>query len=128
MPARPLVRQILAKAPPWVSTGLEQLWRTAKSYWRGIDSALGSTVISTRSLKRFHVRKRVLGIYHFQEHAGFLGDMVEFLAVLNILKAERGAEKVDLCHIDDAKNPNRPVSRGRVDSSPAFKEMMVQLH
>jgi hypothetical protein len=68
-----------------------------------------------------------LGIYHFQEHAGYLGDMMEFMAVLNVIREENGLEKVDLCYVDDRSNPNRPISRERLESSPQFKAMMVSL-
>jgi hypothetical protein len=84
-------------------------------------------VVFPRTLARWNIKKRILGIYHFQEHAGFLGDMMEFLAILNVLRVENALEKVDLCYIDDPSNPNRPVSRPRLESSPEFKEMMMDL-
>jgi len=86
-----------------------------------------SLAVFPRAIVRLKAEKRVLGIYHFQEHAGFLGDMMEFLAILNVLRVQNRLKTVDLCYIDDPTNPNRPVSRERVETSPEFKQMMLEL-
>lgn len=71
--------------------------------------------------------RRILGIYHFQEHAGYLGDVMEFLVVLNTLREEHGLQEVDVCYIDDPSNPNQPITRARIESSAGMKDMMVSL-
>jgi hypothetical protein len=53
--------------------------------------------------------------------------MMEFLAILNVLRVQNGLGKVDLCYIDDPANPNRPVTRARLESSPQLKDMMLSL-
>jgi hypothetical protein len=73
------------------------------------------------------VEKRVLGIYHFQENAGYLGDMIDYYAILNVLRVEQGLSKVDLCYIDDPSNSNQPVSRKRLETIPGYKETMIEL-
>lgn len=101
--------------------------RAAWHLWKRFEEAFWSLSVFPRTLVRFKGEKRILGIYHFQEHAAYLGDMMEFLAILNVLREENALNKVDLCYIDDPSNPNRPVSRDRVESTPEFKEMMLSL-
>jgi hypothetical protein len=108
-------------APPWVRTPLRAGWHALKR----VRATLWPLSIAPRALARSLLPRRVLGIYHFQEHAGFLGDMIEFLQVLNVLRAEHRLEKIDLCYVDDPSNPNQPISRARVDSSPEFKETLL---
>jgi hypothetical protein len=88
-------------------------------------SAIWRLSVLPRSLTRSFAEKRVLGIYHFQEHAGFLGDMIDFLQILNITRAAHGLKKVDLCYIDDPSNPNQPISRQRIEASAEYKEMLL---
>jgi hypothetical protein len=108
-------------APPWLRAPLRAGWHG----WKRVRAALWPLSIFPRAVARSRLTKRVLGIYHFQEHAGFLGDMIEFLQILNILRVQHGLEKIDLCYIDDPSNPNRPISRQRVESSAAYKEMLL---
>src|SRR5438128_899626 len=81
--------------------------------WTRLEELLWPLVALFRRVTRGKRERRVLGIFHFQEHAAYLGDMMEFLEVLNVLREEHGLAKVDLCYIDDPSNPNRPVSRDR---------------
>ena len=113
----------IKRGPAWVQEPLRAAWHL----WRRIENALWSLAVFPRMLLRLKSERRILGIYHFQEHAGFLGDMVEFLAVLNVLRVENGLAKVDLCYIDDPTNPNRPISRDRLETSADFKPMMLEL-
>jgi hypothetical protein len=113
----------IKRGPAWVQEPLRAAWHL----WGRIEKALWSLAIFPRALLRLKGEKRILGIYHFQEHAGFLGDMIDFLEILNVLRVQHGLEKIDLCYIDDSSNPNQPISRERVESSPEYKEMMLAL-
>ena len=103
--------------------------------WDRIVEMLWWVFLAQRALARRLVsdvqavaeERRVLGIFHFQEHGAYLGDMVEFLAILNVLRARHSLQKVDLCYVDDPTNPNQPVTRHRIDSSASYKEMMLDL-
>lgn len=101
--------------------------RSAWHLWKRIEEVCASALVVPRTISRLNVERRILGIFHFQEHAAFLGDMMEFLEILNVLRVENELEKVDLCYIDDQSNPNRPVSRERLESSTEFKQMMLDL-
>src|SRR6266850_8037799 len=107
----------IKRGPAWVQEPLRAAWHL----WPRIEDALWSLAVFPRMLVRLSSEKRILGIYHFQEHAGFLGDMVEFLAVLNVLRVENGLAKFYLCYIDDPTNPNRPTRRHRLEMSADFK-------
>jgi hypothetical protein len=111
------------KGPAAIQVPLRMAWRL----WKEAREAFLSLSVLPRAVARWNGEKRVLGIFHFQEHAAFLGDMMEFLAILNVLRVESGFDKVDLCYVDDPSNPNRPVSRDRLESSPEFKETMLAL-
>ena len=107
-------------APPWLRAPLRRGWYG----WKRAKAALS---IVPRAVVRSWAKKRVLGIYHFQEHAGYLGDMIDFLEILNIVRAENDLDKIDLCYVDDPSNPNQPISRQRVESSTEFKMMLLEV-
>lgn len=110
-------------APPWLRKPL----RTALYASKRLKVALSGLRFVPRSFTRRKIAMRVLGIYHLQEHAGYLGDMVDFLEILNVLRSEHGLDKIDICYIDDSSNPNQPISRPRLEGSPEYKEMMLSL-
>lgn len=107
-----LLRQV-KRSPAAVRAPLRAAWHAAQR---------------VRKLLFRKLERRVLGIYHFQEHAGYLGDMVDYLEILNVLRVQHRLAKIDLCYVDDPSNPNQPVSRVRIESSSNYKAMMVQLH
>ncbi len=108
----------------WARIRTQRTWNIGG---QGLRTALVAVRRVARRLLPRQPEKRILGIYHFQEHAGFLGDMMEYLEVLNVLRAQHGVPKIDLCYVDDPSNPNRPISRNRLETSPEFKPMMLQL-
>ena len=123
MTLRSRVVERVREAPGWLREPLRGAWQAWQVLWRAL---LTPRVFSRAAVRAFE-KRRVLGIYHFQEHAGFLGDMMEYLAILNVLRVQHRLEKIDLCYIDDPSNPNRPVSRARLESSPDFKRMLLEL-
>jgi hypothetical protein len=112
------------RGPAWLRRPL----RAALQAWKRIEpEALGAMLVIPRAVKRMKPERRVLGIYHLQEHAGHLGDFVDFLEILQVLRLQHGLRRVDLVYIDDPSNPNRPVSRQRLDASSEYKQMMLDL-
>jgi hypothetical protein len=111
------------KGPAMIRRPLRAAWHL----WQRLEDAARAVVRLPDRFRRRTAGLPVLGIYHFQEHAGYLGDMMEFLAVLNVLRAENASDRVDLCYINDPSNPNQPISRSRVESSAEFLEMMLSL-
>jgi len=112
------------RGPRWLHTPVRAAWHG----WKWIEpGALGALRLIPRAIARARPERRLLGIYHLQEHAGYLGDMVDFLEILNVLRVEHGLKKIDLCYVDDPANPNQPISRARLDASPEFKKMMLEL-
>jgi hypothetical protein len=107
-------------APPWLRASLRAGWYAL----RHAKATARSLLVLPRAVARSGA-KRVLGIYHFQEHAGYLGDMIDFLEILNVLRVQNNLDQIDLCYIDDRSNPNQPVSRQRVESSAEYKEMLL---
>jgi hypothetical protein len=110
--------------PAWLRAPLRAAWRG----WKRIAPATVNALhVAPRTILRFEGERRVLGIWHFQEHAGYLGDMVDFLQILNVVRSRHRMQKIDLCYIDDPSNPNRPISRDRLEASSQYKEMMLTL-
>jgi len=117
------LREWALRSPAWLQRPMRAGWRG----WKKVQQAFWPLVAFPRAIARSSGEKRVLGIYHFQEHAGYLGDMMEYLEVLNVLRAKHRLRKIDLCYIDDPSNRNQPVSRPRVDGAVEFKQMMLEL-
>jgi len=112
------------RGPAWLREPLRVAWHG----WKRIEPAtVGALRLIPRAIARARPERRVLGIYHLQEHAGHLGDMVDFLEILNVLRVQHGLQKIDLCYIDDPSNPNHPISRTRLEASPEYKAMMLEL-
>jgi len=114
----------IKQGPGWLRGSL----RAALHGWKRIEPAtIGAVRWLPRTIMRARGERRVLGVWHLQEHAGHLGDMVDFLEILNVLRVLHNLEKIDLCYIDDPSNPNQPISRRRIDASPEYKQMMLEL-
>jgi len=111
------------RTPPWLRKPLRAAWYGSKR----LKVALSSLGDVPRALTRPRPPMRILGIYHLQEHAGYLGDMIDYLEILNVLRVQHGLDKIDICYIDDSSNPNQPISRPRLEASPEYKEMMLSL-
>ena len=119
-----VIQRLKRAAPTWLRgllTKVHLAWLTIEPATRNALSVL------PRAIVRSAPKKRVLGIYHLQEHAGYLGDMVDFLQILNVLRVQHGLEKTDLCYVDDPRNPNQPISRARLEASTEYKSMMLEL-
>jgi hypothetical protein len=111
------------RTPTWLRKPLRAAWYGSKR----LNVVLSALRNVPRSLTRPRVAMRILGIYHLQEHAGYLGDMIDFLEILNVLRVQHGFDRIDMCYIDDSSNPNQPISRPRLEASPDYKEMMLSL-
>ena len=123
MTLRGTIFDAVKRGPAWLREPLRTAWYGFKR----TKLSLFALSALPRAIVRSLPERRVLGIYHLQEHAGYLGDMVDFLEILNTVRAEHGLEKIDLCYIDDPRNPNQPISRARLDASRQYKEMMFAL-
>lgn len=49
--------------------------------------------------------RRILGIWDFNTQLSTVGDALAFQVMLNVLKIDHDAEKVDVCFIDDDRHP-----------------------
>jgi hypothetical protein len=111
------------RGPDWLRKPLRDAWWFKKR----AAKRLRQWALVFRIFARWKSEPRLLGIYHFQEHGGYLGDMIEYLAILNMLRIEKGLAKVDICYVDDPSNPNQPVTRARVENVPGYKALMLEL-
>lgn len=92
-----------------------------------VKDLLHPLLVVPRTAVRISMKKRVLGIFHYQEVGYGLGDMVNFLQTLNVLRHEHKLEKIDICYVDDPKRIF-PAPKPALYTGLHIKRNMLSLH
>ena len=120
-------RALKNRFPEPARSRIVRLWLFVRDAWLRIESSFLVFAAAPGAVVRRKAEKRILGICHFREQAFFLGDMMEFLEILNVLREEHGVDKIDVCYVDDESNPNQPISLRRYQELPGYKGMAMSL-
>lgn len=86
---------LFQKITNWAPSRLKESALGIAKGWTGIQRFLRGNRLN-----------RILGVWNFNVQTGPLGDCLAFQEVLNVLRVEYGADKVDLCFVDDPTHPN----------------------
>ena len=68
----------------------------------------------------------ILGLYNYREMAGHLGDHLIFHGILEMMKHDKGANRIDLLCVDDPTNPLQPTHLKFFDKNPGPREMLYE--